>query len=286
MTDPRATIPFDRLPDNFARSVAHPPEHPAPPRPAATLVLMRGGKDAPEILLLKRVRSAGFVPGAWVFPGGRVDEHDAAPSLVARLTGVTPAAAQARLALPEDAHPPAIAFWVAAVREAFEETGVLVGRNRAGDFAPTAAEHTSVRDLLEEVLADGTHFASVLDRLECRMDGGALEYVAHWITPVVEPRRFDTRFFAAGVPPGTEPSINPREIASAVWLTPAEALELNVRDSLPMVFPTIRTLESLLPFRTPDEVLSSFRARTIPTIMPRLVSTPRGIGMELEEAPR
>ena len=65
MTDPRATIPFDRLPENFARSVAHPPEHPVPPRPAATVVLMRGGKDAPEVLLLKRVRSAGFVPGAW-----------------------------------------------------------------------------------------------------------------------------------------------------------------------------------------------------------------------------
>jgi 8-oxo-dGTP pyrophosphatase MutT (NUDIX family) len=286
VTDPRATIPFDRLPESFARSVEHPPEHPVQPRPAATVVLMRGGREAPEILLLKRVRSAGFVPGAWMFPGGRVDDHDAAPALIARLNGITPASAHARLGLADDAGPPAVAYWVAAIREAFEETGILVARDRSGRAAPTASELAIVRDLLEEVLADETHFASALDRLDVRMDGGALAYIAHWITPVVEPRRFDTRFFAAVVPPGTEPSINPREIGSAVWLTPAEALELNVRDSLPMVFPTIRTLESLLPFHTPEEVLVSFRERAIPTIVPRLVSTPRGIGMELEEAPR
>ena len=65
MTDPRATIPYDRLPESFARSVEHPPDNPVPARPAATVVLMRGGKDSPEVLLLKRVRSAGFVPGAW-----------------------------------------------------------------------------------------------------------------------------------------------------------------------------------------------------------------------------
>jgi 8-oxo-dGTP pyrophosphatase MutT (NUDIX family) len=286
VTDPRATIPYDRLPESFARSVDHPPAHPVPARPAATVVLMRGGKDAPEVLLLKRVRSAGFVPGAWVFPGGRVDDRDGASALVSRLTGITPAAAQARLGLADDANPPAIAYWVAAVREAFEETGILVGRDRLGQPAPPASQHGIVRDLLDEVRADETHFASALDRLECTMDGGALEYIAHWITPVVEPRRFDTRFFAAVVTPGTEPAINPREISSAVWLTAAEALELNVRDTLPMVFPTIRTLESLLPFRTTGEVLEAFRARAIPTIMPRLVSTPRGVGMELEETRR
>jgi hypothetical protein len=98
---------------------------------------------------------------------------------------------------------------------------------------------------------------------------------------VVEPRRFDTRFFAAEVPAGQEALIHEAELSEAVWLTPAEALELNVRGGLPMVFPTIRTLESLLPFRAPAEVLEGFREREIPTILPKLVSTPRGVGMEL-----
>ena len=282
MSDPRATLPFDQLPESFARAVAHPPEHPVAPRPAATVVIVRAGAAGLEVLLLRRVRSAGFVPGAWVFPGGRVDEQDAAPALAERPTGLTAAAAAERLGLAPDAHPPALAYWLAAVREVFEETGVLLAQDAQGRPAPSAAAVPEVRELLEEVLADPTRLAGVLEQLDVRIHAGALEYVAHWTTPVVEPRRYDTRFFAAAVPPETEPFINPRELSSAVWLTPAEALELNVRDTLPMVFPTIHMLEALLPFHTPEEALEAYRGRPIPTITPRLVRTPRGIAMELE----
>jgi 8-oxo-dGTP pyrophosphatase MutT (NUDIX family) len=278
MSDPRATIPFDQLPESFTQSVQHPPEHPVQPRPAATITLMRPSTGGLEVLLLRRTRDAGFLPGAWVFPGGQVDEQDETPALIERMDGLTPAGATARLGLPGDARPPAIAYWVAAIREAFEETGVLVARTASGEPASTA----SASPTTHELLADGERLASILDRLGCRMDGASIAYVAHWITPVVQPRRYDTRFFAAAVSPGTEALLDRGEAASAVWLTPAEALELNVRDSLPMVFPTIRTLEALLPFGSPEEVLVSYRDRVIPTITPRLVTTKRGIAMELE----
>jgi 8-oxo-dGTP pyrophosphatase MutT (NUDIX family) len=281
MTDPRSTIPFDRLPPDFAKSLEHPPETPAPAHPSATIVLMRAGRAALEVLLLRRVRTAGFVPGAFVFPGGRVDADDALPALIDRLDGLSAERAGARLGLSPDADPPAIAYYVAALREAFEETGLLVGRDHSGAPSGCAAADPGMRALLAELREDEDRFPSVLDRVGCRMDGGALEYIGHWITPVIEPRRYDTRFFAAAVPAGQEALIHEAELSEAVWLTPAEALELNVRGGLPMVFPTIRTLESLLPFRAPAEVLEGFRDREIPAILPKLVSTPRGVGMEL-----
>ncbi len=281
MTDPRATIPFDRLPESFARALEHPPAVPAPAHPSATIVLMRAAGVALEVLLLRRVRTAGFVPGAFVFPGGRVDADDALPPLLARLDGLAPEAAALRLGLAVDADPPAVAYYVAALREAFEETGLLVGRDGGGRPAPSAEEDPGLRDLLAELRAGDDRFPSLLDRMGCRMDGAAVAYIAHWITPVVEPRRYDTRFFAAAVPAGREPLIHTAELSEAVWLTPAESLELNVRGDLPMIFPTIRTLESLLPFSAPEAVLEAFRGRAIPSILPRLVSTPRGVGMEL-----
>ncbi|MSR35290.1 MAG: hypothetical protein EXR95_01430 [Gemmatimonadetes bacterium] len=283
MTDPRSTIPFDRLPESFARSVEHPPANPAPAHPSATIVLMREGTAALEVLLLRRVRTAGFVPGAFVFPGGRVDADDARPPLLDRLDGLTVERAEERLGLGADADPPAVAYYVAALREAFEETGLLVGRDGAGRLAACATGDAAMRAALGELRADAGRFPAALDRIGCRMDGGAVAYIGHWITPVVEPRRYDTRFFAATVPAGQEALIHEAEVSEAVWLTAAEALELNVRGGLPMVFPTIRTLDSLLPYRTPGEVLEVFRDRPIPTILPRLVSTPRGIGMELPE---
>jgi 8-oxo-dGTP pyrophosphatase MutT (NUDIX family) len=281
MTDPRSTIPFDRLPAGFAQTLEHPPETPAPAHASATIVLMREGHAALEVLLLRRVRTAGFVPGAFVFPGGRVDADDALAPLVDRLDGLTATRAAERLGLASDADPPAVAYYVAALREAFEETGLLVGRDRAGAPAPCAHEDATMRALLRKLRDDEVRLPSVLDRLGCRLDGGAVAYIGHWITPVVEPRRFDTRFFAAAVPAGQEAVIHEAELSEAVWLTPAEALELNVRGGLPMVFPTIRTLESLLPYRAPAEVLEGFANREIPTILPKLVSTPRGVGMEL-----
>ncbi|MDP2957346.1 MAG: hypothetical protein Q8N53_13055 [Longimicrobiales bacterium] len=274
-------VPFDQLPDRFAESVAHPPEHPVAPRPAATIVLLRDSGGGPEVLLLRRNRSAGFVPGAHVFPGGRVDRSDASEALVARLDGLDAAAAARRLELP-GGDPPALAYYLAALREAFEETGILVAHDGDGRAPGTAAEDPAVDALRDDLMEERITFEGALDRLGCRLDGAAVEYLAHWITPEPEPRRYDTRFFAAKVRPGDDAVVDPREMTDAVWITPTAALRRLREGTLPMVFPTIHTLEDLERFRSVDAILSDLRGRRIPTILPRLVITPTGIGTELD----
>lgn len=282
--EPGQVIPFDRLPERFAESIETPPERPAQARPAATIVLLRDGEGGLEVLLMRRNRSAGFVPGAYVFPGGRVDGADWDPDILDCLDGLVPEGAEERLEL-RGSDPPAIAYYLAALREAFEETGILVAVEADGDPPATAAEDPEVDAIRNEVMEDRITFAQALRRLRCRIDGSSVEYLAHWITPEVEPRRYDTRFFAARVRPGSTPVVDPREMTDAVWLTPGGALERYGNGRLPMVFPTIKTLQRLALYSDTVTALEGLRSRRVPTILPRLVVTPTGVGMELDEEP-
>lgn len=275
-------IPFDRLPARFAEQIEHPPAEPAVTRPAATIVLLRDGDESVEVLLMRRNRNAGFVPGAYVFPGGRVDGTDATPEALGRLDGLTVEGAEVRLALP-GADPPAIGYYLAALREAFEETGILIARRPDGTAPPTAASSPEVDAVRDDVMEDRIGFGEALDRLGCRLDGRSVEYLAHWITPLVEPRRYDTRFFAARVAGDTHPVVDPREMTDALWLSPLGALERYAEGSLPMVFPTIKTLEQLAAYPDADTALAEIGAAPVRTILPSLVITPTGVGLELDE---
>ena len=285
MTGPDFVIPHDQLPPGFAAQLDDPPGPVAPPRPAATLVLLREGSSGLEVLLLKRAASAAFVPGAYVFPGGLVQGGDAGEAAL-RLHGVTPSQASARLGLPADADPPGVAYYVAAIREAFEETGILLAQGEGGEPPSAAARDPRVRSLWQEVLDDEGAFPAALDRLGCRMDGASLEYIAHWITPEAEPRRYDTRFFAGAVPAGVEPLVDPREASEALWITPGEALVRHRAGGLPMVFPTLVTVEALTGFQDPWSALGAFRAREVRTYLPRLVRTPGGVRIQVDPEPR
>lgn len=282
MPDPESVIPFDRLPPGFAETLDRPPTDPAVPRPAATVVLLRDAAAGPEVLLLRRVRSSGFVPGAYVFPGGRVDADDASPELEARLAGLDGPTAAARMALDVDAVPPALAYVLASLREAFEETGLLLARRRDGTPPPSAARDTRMAAARDRLLADEDAFASILAELDLHLDGAAVAYIAHWITPVVEPRRYDTRFFAAAVEGDSEVAANAAEMSDAVWLTPGAALARHREGGLPMVFPTVHTLEALSGFTSARAILGHARSRPVPPILPRLVKTDRGVGLEIE----
>lgn len=282
MRDPRSVIPFERLPDGFAESLEEPAAVPVTPRPAATIVLLRDGAAGMEVLLMRRSRRAGFVPGAWVFPGGRVDGSDAAPEVVDLLADLTPERAAERLDL-HDADPPAIAYYLAALREAFEETGILVGEGPDGSPPPTAARSHEVDAVREDLMQDHIGFAAALEALGCRIDGDAVEYIAHWITPEPEPRRYDTRFFAAQVPPGATAIVDPREMTEAVWLTPGRALDRCDAGGLPMVFPTIKTIEQLGAYETTEAALEGIGGQEVRTILPTLVVTPTGVGLEIDE---
>ena len=252
----------------------------AAPRPAATVVLLRERAPEFQLLLMRRNRSAGFVPGAYVFPGGRVDAQDANPALLSRVEGLTPEAAAHRLGL-SDGDPPAIAYYLAAAREAFEEAAVLVARPGAGFSPDSSTGRAHLIHLREHLLAGTLGFHEVLDDLGVRVNGSALEYIAHWITPEAESRRYDTRFFAALAPPGSRSAPDPREMTDSLWLSPGSALDRHRAGRLPMIFPTIRTLEQLSAFATADAVLTHFRTRDIPAVMPALVRTESGVRVSI-----
>ena len=274
---PPYEIPEERLPPGFIETLANVPATPAVPHASATVVVMREGRGGPEVLLLRRNRATGFVPGAYVFPGGRVDAADGQDALVRCWDGLTPESATARLGLAPDADPPAIAYYGAALREAVEETGLLPGIVAAN--GPLGGQ--VVGEAREALLGSGASFAAVLEDLGARLDGAAIEYIAHWVTPSVEPRRYDTRFFAARVPAGSRAVYDEREMTDAVWLTPGAALDRHRRGRLPMIFPTIRTLEDLCDFATVEDLLSHYRARTITRVQPTIVRTATGVSLRV-----
>jgi hypothetical protein len=135
-----------------------------------------------------------------------------------------------------------------------------------------------------ERLMAGTHgLADVLEAGSLRLAPAALVHAAHWITPEAEPRRYDTHFFLAELPPGRTARSDPREMTDLVWLRPRAALDRFARGALPMVFPTVRTLEALAEFASVRAALAAFRGRTVRPVLPRLVSTEEGVGIVVEE---
>ena len=282
MTDSSFLIPFEDLPDRFIKSLEHPSHPSVPAKPAATIALLRDSPSRMEILLLRRDRSASFVPGAYVFPGGRVDRADWMKKTLARVDGLTPETAADRLGL-ADTNPPAIAYYVAALREAFEETGILIGVGPNSEAPPTAAEDADIEVLRNGLMEGHVSFTEALEQLSYRIDGSSIEYLAHWITPEREPRRFDTRFFAARVQADAEPMFDTREMTDAVWVTPQDALSRNQAGPLPMIFPTISTLQRLADYATAEDALREIGNASIPTVLPRLIITEKGVSLNIDE---
>lgn len=269
MVDPDFIIPAERLPPGFAQNIEQPVVNAAEPKPAATIVLLRDGPSGLEVLLLKRHRSSGFVPGAYVFPGGRTDEADADAEL-------------RRYALNLRDADVAPHYWFAAVREVFEEAGVLLARDEHGSWVADTTESSGMQELRLALMDDGATLLDVVRRCGCRIDFSGVVYFAHWITPLAEPRRYDTRFFAAAVPPGRTVQADPREMTDALWLTPGEALDRFSMGQLPMVFPTVRTLQQLADYSSTAQALAALRTAEVEPIMPRLVRTATGVGIVID----
>jgi recombination protein RecT len=264
-------IPEDRLPPGFVDSIMETPSRPATPRPAATTMLLRDGDGGPEILLMRRHRSSGFVPGAWVFPGGRVDAADSGPALYERIRGLP------RSPVPD------VGYWTAALRELFEETGVLLARGADDEWVADSTSNRRLAALRHDLMEGSATMLDILESLGATLDAGGTVHAAHWITPVVEARRYDTHFFAATLPEGRTASADAREMTEAAWLTPAAALARFEQGTLPMVFPTVKTLESLRGFGTVEHVLDTLRHRPVEPILPRLVRTPGGVAIVVDE---
>lgn len=216
------------------------------PLPAATVVLLRPGTDGLEVLLTHRPTSMAFAPDAHVFPGGRVDDAvDLEPSIQGRSV-VSPEAASA--ALGGDLPPvDALGAYVAAIREAFEEVGILLA-----DHAPGADLVTARRRLL----ASSAAFPPIAQELDLTLRTDLLIPLSRWVTPPTLTRRFDARFFVALAPDGAEASLVGEEVAAHAWHRPVDALESMAAGKLSMWLPTSTTLTQLRHVTSIDDVRS------------------------------
>ncbi len=206
----------------------------APLRPAATVLLLRDGPDGLEVMMTRRSMRASFAPGAYVFPGGGIDAADAqdGPWLQTRPDQDARARTQA----------------VAAIRESFEELGLLLARHADGRWAN--AQDVALLDrhapFLPQIQAHGLHLAV-----------DAVYLLAHWITDRDLPRRFDVPFLVARMPADQQPQADEQEQFEPVWIRPAQALQRHEAGDFLMIFPTIRTLQRLQQWPTVDAVLQA-----------------------------
>lgn len=208
------------------------------PRPAATLILLRDGAAGPEVLMLQRTKSAVFLGGAYVFPGGSLDPGDR--DLASRVIDF-------------NAKEPPVEYWIAAVRECFEEAGVLIACDV--ERRPIPAERA------ERLMPwRQKSFAELLEKEDLYIPAGELAWFGHWITAPGRARRFDTRFFVAAAPQGQEGSHDANETVHDLWITPKEALERAERGEIELVFATQHTLRELSQFSTVEKAIGYVRS--------------------------
>jgi len=226
--------------------------------PASTVVLLRAD-DPFEVFLVRRNDSIAFLGGAHVFPGGRVDPADHTDDVDATAENIR--AAVARMAdVPAEV---AIAHHVAAIRELFEEAGVLLARPLTARSVDRLAADR--RDLL----SGQTTFADIIDREHLQLSLDELAYFAHWVTPEIEIRRFDTRFFIARAPEGQTPIHDAGETTHSEWIEPAAAIERCRSGLISLPPPTWTTLEMLARFESIDAIFDWARRKPIPRVQPR-----------------
>ncbi len=232
-------------------------------RLASTILLVRDAAPPGagiEVFMEKRHLQSGFVGGAYVFPGGRVDPEDAIDP--ARCAGLDEATANQRLGLASGG----LAHFVAAVRECFEEAGVLLAYDRTGallDFADPAVE-AHFKDLRDQLNAKTTSIQAIADQNDLRLATDRIAYWSHWITPLGEPRRFDTRFFVTRAPEGQIAAHDDWELTSSAWVTPATAIERALRREWMIIFPTLVNLRALGRHSTADAAVAWAAAQPVP----------------------
>jgi glyoxylase-like metal-dependent hydrolase (beta-lactamase superfamily II)/8-oxo-dGTP pyrophosphatase MutT (NUDIX family) len=211
-------------------------------RPAATLALLRDAPEGPQVLMLQRAPSAVFLGGAYVFPGGSLETADTDPRLVQRLKN-----------LPGE-NPP-IPYWIAAIRECYEEAGILLACDANGK--PIAADRAA------RLATDRQRpFIELLEAEDLYLPADELGYIGHWVTAPGRARRFDTRFFVAAAPPGQQGLHDATETVHTLWLRPSEALERSARSEIELVYATKHTLGELKPFSTVEAAMRHVRTLT------------------------
>ena len=224
--------------------------------------------------MVRRHEGTAFMGGAHVFPGGRVDaaDHDASEAwcdgIVAAIkTGV-------RLQPdPNESADDAVAYHVAAARELFEEAGVLLARSAGGAFVSLAGadDHARFKDARHHVHDGKTTLRAIVEREHLRLALDALVLFAHWVTPPIDTRQFDTRFFMTRVPPRQTPAHDETETTHSAWIRPADAIAQAIAGDIVLPPPTWTTLREIESFGSVEDALAWARTREIVRRMPRML---------------
>jgi 8-oxo-dGTP pyrophosphatase MutT (NUDIX family) len=231
-----------------------------PPRAAATVVVLRDGRPGLEVLLIQRHGRSEVLGGAHVFPGGKVDDADAAPDALA-LLDQSPDTLHGRLNEPELSSRAAAAIFVAAAREAFEESGILLAQGASAEQSLRA----------RELLRSGLSFASVLATTGLVLAASALRPWSRWITPKmpsVMSKRFDTRFFVAAMPAHQTAQHDDHETTASLWVTPRNALNNYWARQIELAPPQIMSLVHLAQHNSVNSVLAAAATQVPPLVEP------------------
>src|SRR5213593_1172222 len=239
------------------------PVPPVEPKPAASVLLVRdapaGAPEPLEVYMIRRNRGMKFLGGYYAFPGGKVDPADGSPAALARCRGVETAEAEA--IFPGHAGAPALAFWVTAVRELLEESGVLLACDEAGCTLDPAAPQ--IRDGIERcrkaLMAGEAPFADLIAREGWYCDLRSLRYLSHFITPTSSPIRFTARFFLCPMPAGQEPRLFTEETSEGFWIFPGEGYRRYLSGEMKMAEPGEYGLGYLAQFSSLEELMAAHR---------------------------
>ncbi len=249
-----------------------PPDQPVVvARPASILMLVRDGLQGLEVFMMQRTRAADFVPGANVFPGGAVDDIDGQACSLEHCAGMDDAAASRLLGVPSGG----LAYWVGALRECFEESGLLLATNGNGEYVDLdeAQACTQFTELRRQLNAGEIGFGDLCRQCGVQLAVDRMIYFSHWITPMGLNRRYDTRFFLAVAPPAQTPSHDDSETVANVWIRPDDALALNKKGEFTLVYATKVTLEELTSYQNVADLMRYANSgRTIAPIMPRIAT--------------
>ncbi len=236
---------------------------PVPARPSATIMLVRDGRDGIEVFMVVRDRPMDGAMGAVVFPGGKIDEEDRAASW-GHLT-------------PPQTHP-GLPYWLAAMRETFEEAGVVIARpegTASGDIAPDRARQM-VAEHRDRLLDRKITFGEIIkaEKLTPALDH--MVHFAHWQTPLGLPKRFDTHFFLVSAPDGQEPIHDGREMVDCFWTPPGRIVAEADSGQRTLVPATKLNLDLLSESRTVADAMDRARARSVVMVRPERFKTDAG----------
>ncbi len=236
--------------------------------PAATVLLVRDCDNVLEVLMVKRSKRPPF-GNLYVFPGGKIDESDKDLNITNFCNGLNDEQASIKLGVNEGG----LSYWVACVRECFEEVGILLAiKNNGEELDLNGADKHKFDNYRRMLLENKISLFEICKKENLSLNLNNIEPFSHWITPEIEIKRFDTRFFIAYIPAKQTERHDGNELTDSVWISPKKALDRSLNGEMPMIMPTISNLQQCLEFDSGQKLLehqSKLTNDDIPSILPK-----------------